>query len=189
MAKAQNPYKKYIKAVMNYHADYKLAIERKDDDYYICDGISMLKIAVRLFDQFFVTSDKVFAQLCDGETIVYPSGSLEGELETGHAFSSLYADIKIKEYVQVTNVVVDYVSQFDHKVKHKIRIAVIGEEIAGFNDEYMAAAKEFAGIFLGTKSTAPIKWENHVMGMSLMPIRSNAFRQEIERIQKAKIVG
>lgn len=43
MAKSSNPYKKYIKAIMNHHADYKLVIERKDNDYYICDGISMLK--------------------------------------------------------------------------------------------------------------------------------------------------
>lgn len=51
----------------------------------------------------------------------------------------------------------------------------------------IVAAKEFAGVFLGTKSTAPIKWENHVIGMLLMPIRVDTFRQDIERIQKAKI--
>lgn len=187
MAKSQNPYKKYIKAIINHHADYKLAIERKENDYYICDGISMLKVSVGLYEHFFMTSDEAFVQLADGEIITYPSGSFEGERSNGHSFSSLYANVLIKDYVQVTGAAIDDVSAFDHKVKRKIRVAVIGDLLAGFNDEYIVAAKEFAGVFLGTKSTAPIKWDNHVMGMLLMPIRADAFRQDIERIQKAKI--
>lgn len=187
MAKTQNPYKKYIKAIMNYHVDYKLAIERKENDYYICDGISMLKIPVELYDKFFAESDEAFAQLVDGEIITYPSGSFEGERSNGYSFSSLYANVLIKDYVQITGVVIDDISAFDHKVKRKIRVAVIGDLLAGFNDEYIVAAKEFAGVFLGAKSTAPIKWENHVMGMLLMPIRVDTIRQDIERIQKAKI--
>lgn len=186
MAKAKNPYKKYIKAVLDHHDGYKLAIERTGDDYYICDGISLLKLPRAIYCEFFPGADHVFVHLLDGERIEYPSGSLTGQKMCKNELAALFTGIIEKEYVDVTKLIAEDISDYDHKVKRKIRIAIIGNEIAGFNEEYILSAKEFAGVFIGTKSTAPIKWSNHIMGMALMPIMANAFRRDIEKIQKAK---
>lgn len=187
MAKTKNPYKKYIKAILEHHAEYKLAIERAGDDYYICDGISLLKLPQGIYCEFFTGTDMPFVHLVDGESIEYPSGSFVGQKKHKNELADLFDRIVVKDYANFTKLVAEDISEYNHKVKRKIRIAIIGNEIAGFNEEYILAAKEFAGVFIGTKSTAPIKWNNHIMGMALMPIRSKAFRQDIEKIQKAII--
>ena len=126
----------------------------------------------------------MFIALNNGESVSYDADKYVGDRETSSSITNLFENEKPEHDVEITFAVLE-----EQIPNRKVRIAIVDDHIACFNDEYISAVKDYCNSFRGNGYTKPIKYEYGLVGCMIAPIHPKRISNRLKRIMDAKLIG
>lgn len=178
---AKNIFKKHLTCFIK-NKKGKVVINRVSDLYYICDGFTMLRVPVDVYNSCIRTESPIF---CPLENEQHATREAREPLATVSPYkSTAMADIFNRTQATQPAALLHWVYDDPAHYKHPLRAVQVAGKVISFDSRYTDAISEYAALdALGASADRHpvIKWADTDSGLGclVMPVNSDHFRSAL----------